>query len=263
MKVPGTRLKQLLERAGGACTSSNTMRTSPRAAFVRLRRACWVGSICPIPPHHCHSDQRADRTARGARAAACRCTRLQLGNAATARTDCACSRSHRPRRLARLDAADEISRLARARAAQVRHPPLAVDGGSRAGAASGADVAGLSPAGVGSAQAVSGRVPVGAGARCACRGRFVPRQFAALIDECRSTGSGFFTDGWRMFLVVASADVQAHLNPRCGRAKVGERVVGRVVHPPMPALRIAAAHCGVDVAEVARGSRRRPAAPSS
>jgi len=58
--------------------------------------------------------------------------------------------------------------------------------------------------------------------------------------------------------------VLADLGTAAARVEMRLYVGGRDnVHPPMFAHRIAAAHCGVDVAEVARGSRRRPAAPSS
>ncbi len=81
------------------------------------------------------------------------------------------------------------------------------------------------------------------------------------IDECRRTGSGFYTQGWQMMqgepgyalsdLASAAAQVDVRLY-------IGEH---DNVHLPVFADRIAAAHCGIDVAAVHRASP--PALPSS
>ncbi len=77
---------------------------------------------------------------------------------------------------------------------------------------------------------------------------------AAWIEECRRTGSGFFTDGWRMMLDepgYALSDLAAKASQVDMRLYVGER---DNVHLPAFADMIAAAHRGIDVGALERAS---------
>ncbi len=84
------------------------------------------------------------------------------------------------------------------------------------------------------------------------------RHLARCIDECRRTGSRFFTQGWRMLLdeppyalsALAAPAMQADV-----RMYVGEC---DNVHLPTFAWKIAAARCGIDSGELERRHRINP-----
>lgn len=74
------------------------------------------------------------------------------------------------------------------------------------------------------------------------------------IDECRRSGSGFYTQGWQMMQAepgYASSDLAAASQVDV-RLYVGEH---DDVHLPIFADRIAAAHCGIDVAGLDRAKQ--------
>lgn len=85
------------------------------------------------------------------------------------------------------------------------------------------------------------------------------RHLARCIDECRSTGSRFFTQGWRMFLDQPQYPLSAFAAPALQadvRLYVGEF---DNVHLPSFAWKIASARCGIDSSDL---ERRHPLNPS-